>query len=323
MTRTSIGKTAVASDNISFSQDITGIHPDETHLSAPYLKRYLDAKRGFLAAKGRGATIKGVSRQDVAGLPVYVPSLNKQQRIVEILDAADALRTKCRRVVATVETLVGAWFQSLFGDPVVNSMSWDERSVISDLAEVAGGITKGRKIRSSVKLTEVPFLAVVNVQDGRLDLENVKSINASKEEIDRHQLLVDDLLLTEGGDPDKLGRGTLWRGELPLCVHQNHVFRIRVLEKGRILPGFLMALISSGRGRRYFRRAAKQTTGIASINKTQLSEFPLLLPPIELQYVFVAGITSVEYLERKCAERLAMAEALFDSLQATIFEGGH
>jgi type I restriction enzyme S subunit len=60
-----------------------------------------------------------------------------------------------------------------------------------------------------------------------LDLSDVYEIEASEEEIEKLRLRVGDLLLTEGGDADKLGRGTLWRGELPLCIHQNHIFRVR------------------------------------------------------------------------------------------------
>ena len=36
-----------------------------------------------------------------------------------------------------------------------------------------------------------------------------------------------DVLMTEGGDRDKLGRGGIWRGQIQPCVYQNHIFRIR------------------------------------------------------------------------------------------------
>src|SRR5690606_5885451 len=94
-----------------------------------------------------------------------------------------------------------------------------------------------------------------------------------------------DLLLTEGGDPDKLGRGALWKAALNDCIHQNHVFRVRLTSKD-LNPVYLSWLVGSARGKRYFAKQAKQTTGIASINMRQLRGFPLLVPPIALQQRF-------------------------------------
>src|SRR6185312_6918107 len=115
-----------------------------------------------------------------------------------------------------------------------------------------------------------------------LDLSTIKVIPATEDELGRYRLKRGDLLLTEGGDPDKLGLGTLWNEELPVCIHQNHIFRVRVTSTA-IDPLFLNWLVGSQRGKRYFLRSAKQTTGIASINMTQLRRFPLLLPPLTVQ----------------------------------------
>src|SRR5260370_20248201 len=128
------------------------------------------------------------------------------------------------------------------------------------------GNTKGRNINVSPVRT-VPYLAVVNVQDRALDLRQLKTIAATEAEIQRYRLQKDDLLLTEGGDPDKLGRGTLWSGEIDECIHQNHIFRVRLTDS-RFLPVFVNWVVGSERGKRYFLRSAKQTTGIASINLT-------------------------------------------------------
>lgn len=97
---------------------------------------------------------------------------------------------------------------------------------LEELCDLCSGITKGRKIDSTVTV-EVPYMAIANVQDGSLKLDNVKTIVATPEEIHRYRLLPGDLLLTEGGDSDKLGRGAIWNGEITSCIHQNHIFRAR------------------------------------------------------------------------------------------------
>ena len=88
--------------------------------------------------------------------------------------------------------------------------------------------------------------------------------------------------MTEGGDLDKLGRAAIWNGELEYCAHQNHVFRVRP-DRNVVLTDYLRDLAGSEYGKAYFLSVAKRTTGIASINKTQLGGLPVPLAPIELQ----------------------------------------
>ncbi|MEX5322772.1 DUF4145 domain-containing protein [Pseudomonas shirazica] len=76
---------------------------------------------------------------------------------------------------------------------------------------------------------------------------DVQQITVSKRDAEKCLLLEGDILLTEGGDPDKLGRGHVWRGEVEGCLHQNHIFSVRVNDQGRVRPGFLSAIISSPR----------------------------------------------------------------------------
>lgn len=208
----------------------------------------------------------------------------------------------------------------MFGDPATNPKGWPQTTKLGDAAEVAAGVTIGRKLDGK-QTRAVPYLAVLNVQDRRLNLSTVKTTEATAEEIERFRLEKNDLLLTEGGDPDKLGRGTLWDGSVTDCIHQNHVFRVRLADK-RFTPLFLNWLVGSERGKRYFLRSAKQTTGIASINMTQLRAFPLLAPPLELQLSFGERVGRVEVLRKRLAASSSESDALFASLQHRAFRDG-
>jgi type I restriction enzyme S subunit len=241
------------------------------------------------------------------------------RRIAAILDQADALRTKRRAALAQLDALAESIFIDMFGDPATNPKGWPEGHTLGELAEIVSGITKGRRLNGTPTRV-VPYLAVVNVQERALDLSVAKTIAATESEIDKLRLVSGDLLLTEGGDPDKLGRGTLWNDELPECIHQNHIFRVR-LTVGALRPTFLNWLVSSSRGRQYFLRSAKQTTGIASINMTQLRQFPVLLPPTEHQDRFAASLSVVERLKTSHCTSLASLDALFASLQHRAFNG--
>ena len=152
--------------------------------------------------------------------------------------------------------------------------------LLGDIAEIRSGVTLGRNIRG--KTIRLPYLRVANVQDGHLDLSVIKEVEILESEKDKWQLLPGDLLLTEGGDWDKLGRGTVWNGEIPNCIHQNHIFRVRV-NPDEFISEYLSSLISSPYGKSYFQSASKQTTNLASINQRQLKAFTIFKPPKSIQ----------------------------------------
>ncbi len=151
---------------------------------------------------------------------------------------------------------------------------------LEDVAEIQTGLSKcASRVGDFVRL---PYLRVANVQDGRFDLTEVKEIDVPKDAVDRYRVVLGDLLLTEGGDFDKLGRGALWTGAIKECVHQNHIFVVRA--NSSVLDRRFLALQTQGaHGRAYFQSCSKQSTNLASINSTQLKQFPVLLPPLPEQ----------------------------------------
>ncbi|AVT29977.1 restriction endonuclease subunit S [Plantactinospora sp. BC1] len=159
-------------------------------------------------------------------------------------------------------------------------------STLGEIADVVGGVTKDSKRQSDPSFVEVPYLRVANVQRGYLDLTNVATIRVPEEKARSLQLLQGDVLLNEGGDRDKLGRGWIWDGQLPVCIHQNHVFRARV--RGGVLHPKLLAWHANEFGQRWFQRNGLQSVNLASISLSKIKEFPVPLPPLAEQRRIVA-----------------------------------
>ena len=320
-----IGRTAVLRVPATTNQAIVGIIPRRGDIDKLYFRHFLDAASVSLASKGRGVAQNNINSSILRDLEIPIPHKNgkpdlpEQKRIAAILDKADAIRRKLQQSLRLSGDFLRSVFLDMFGDPVTNPKGWDDGSVLGEVAEIVSGVTKGRNLDGK-KTREIPYLAVANVQDKRLNLEAVKSIPATNEEIQKYRLVKNDLLLTEGGDPDKLGRGTLWNDELAECIHQNHIFRVR-LTHPEIHPVFLNWLVGSERGKKYFLRSAKQTTGIASINMTQLRAFPMLIPPFLIQEQFAALIQAVARKTMKLTLQSRAAENLFSSLQQRAFRG--
>ena len=162
-------------------------------------------------------------------------------------------------------------------------------------ATIRAGLTLGKKYEIDAKLVEMPYLRVANVQGEYVDLSDVSSVSVLPEEVEKYSLHKNELLMTEGGDKDKLGRGCVWNGEIDPCLHQNHVFAVATDAK-KLSIHFLSYLTTSGVARSYFEYTAKKTTNLASTNSTIILQFKLPIPSIQEQGDIIC------YLDKCCKQ---------------------
>jgi len=202
---------------------------------------------------------------------------------------------------------------TLFAIP--SSWAW---TTLGELADVVGGVTKDSKRQSDPALPLVPYLRVANVQRGHLDLTEVAQIRVPESTLDRLRLMPGDVLLNEGGDRDKLGRGWVWEGQIEDCIHQNHVFRARITSDA--LDPTLLALFANECGREWFERQASQTVNLASISLTKVKRLPVPVPPQAEQRRILAALE--DHLSRIVAGRrlLTRVVARLSVLSDTIVE---
>jgi type I restriction enzyme S subunit len=264
-------------------------------------------------------TVKHLSAKQVQSVEMPLPPLPEQRRIVDLLSRAEGIVRLRREAERKATELIPALFLDMFGDPATNPKGWDEHR-LGDIAEVVSGVTKGRKFGDR-QTVEVPYLRVANVQAGRLDLSEMKTIEVFPKEVAQLALQHGDVMLTEGGDFDKLGRGALWEHDIPNCIHQNHVFRVR-LNQALARPEFFVIYLQASKAREYFLRSAKRTTNLASINMTQLRALPVVLPPMGTQTKFVERFEAARSIQTQQSTATAKAQAAFDALLAKCFDQG-
>ncbi|HEX5719313.1 MAG TPA: restriction endonuclease subunit S [Thermoanaerobaculia bacterium] len=204
--------------------------------------------------------------------------------------------------------------------PIPGSWAWASLDMIANLK---GGLTKGKKRRHGERLRSVPYLRVANVQRGFLDLRDVLEIDATETEIDELRLRQGDILFIEGGDRDKLGRSAIWEGQLPECIHQNHVFRARLIT-GSLLPG-LVSNYANSNGQAFFFDKARQTTNLASISLSTLASLPMPLIPKEeaarIASVITRSISVLARLEKMVEISLQRLAALEQVILERAFRG--
>ena len=196
-------------------------------------------------------------------------------------------------------------------------------ATLATISELKGGVTKGQRYRTGQTLREVPYLRVANVQRGYLNLKQLSMIETTEQTINLLRLVPGDVLFTEGGDRDKLGRGWIWRGEVDDCIHQNHIFRSRVFSN-TVAPE-MISWWGNSFGQDFFSRVGKQTTNLASINLSVLSQFPVPLPPLAEQQRIVAEVerrlSVIQQAEATVTASLARADRLRQSILKQAFSG--
>jgi len=314
----SIGKLGMPQVPLFTNEAIAALEiRDQNELIPDYLYHALGSA-DLMAGTDRAVMGKTLNKRKLRLIRIPLPPLPEQRRIAAILDKADAVCRKRQNALDLADDFLRSAFLNLFGDPVTNPKGWPVKK-LEDSADIRSGVTKGRKLGDAETIS-VPYMRVANVQDGKLDLSDIKEIEIRPDELEKYRLCEGDLLLTEGGDPDKLGRGAVWAGAIDPCVHQNHIFSVRI-DREVADPYYLSALIGSGYGKRHFLRIGKQTTGIATINKTQLRAFPALLPPVELQQQYAAMVARFEEAFDRLARTLGTHETLARSLTQRAFRG--
>ena len=217
------------------NQHIFKVVFDKCEVNKQYFVFAVKHKLKEMELKTHGATMKHIVKKDFDNTVIPFPTVEKQADIAYILSKIESIVEFRQQELQQLDDLIKARFVEMFGDMYLNSKGWSEAKLES-MADVVSGITKGRKTKSE-DLTEVPYMAVSNVKDGYIDWTTVKTIEATQQEIEQYRLLADDVLMTEGGDPDKVGRGAIIKEPLENCIHQNHIFRVR-LDESVVLPEF-------------------------------------------------------------------------------------
>lgn len=244
-------------------------------------------------ARSTGVSYPAINASELVGIPVPVPPLPEQTQIAAFLDREtakiDALVAEQRRLME----LLKEKRQAVISHAVTRGLNpeapmkpsgvewlgdvpghW-EVIALKRVADVQTGVAKGKDNGPRTTIA-VPYLRVANVQDGYLDLETVATMDIPAEDLPRYALKPGDVLMNEGGDFDKLGRGHVWDGQIDPCITQNHVFAVR---PRKVASAWLNAITSSDFAQFYFMTRSKQSTNLASISSTNLMELPVILPP--------------------------------------------
>ena len=292
-------------DNLVCGYHVALLKPNKSVVDPVYLCKQLGRAEsaGYFARYAAGSTRYGLPMGAMMRAPIALAPLAQQKKIAAVLSTIDTAIEQTEALIGKYQHIKTGLMHDLFTRGVLPTgqlrplreqapelyqetaigwipTEWRLRP-LGEMANIVSGVTLGAK-RGPTDSIDAPYLRVANVQDGYLDLSEIKRVRISPITLEQLRLEPGDVLMNEGGDFDKLGRGAVWQGEIENCIHQNHVFRVRC-NPNTLLPDYLSYYSESAFGKKYFVMSSKQSTNLASINSTQLKAYPIALPPLTEQ----------------------------------------
>lgn len=218
------------------------------------------------------------------------PDKDVQEKLLVAVQKASEVESLLDKVSASSEKVYHAVLTDIFKKGI-DDPSWS-RCALGACSTIQSGIAISAAREFDQVSYETPYLRVANVYDGALDLSEVKKVKVTTAMQERYKVEKGDVLIAEGGDFDKVGRGHIWSDEVPGAIHQNHLFAVR-LDKAKLLPEFFNYMKSSFIGVKYFLGVAQRTTNLATINSAQLKKFPCVFPSVEEQRKIVTELDAI------------------------------
>ncbi|QKJ63332.1 restriction endonuclease subunit S [Flavobacterium sp. M31R6] len=323
----SIGNFAIVNFEPRFAiKNVALIKFKNSSLSSKYFIHYIKSNEftSQIEKQSKGGTQKFVTLKILRSIQIPLPPLPQQQKIANILDAADELRQNDKALLAKYDELKQALFLDMFGDPVNNPKGWE----VIKLKEISTKIHSGNtpKGGSEVYVEEgITFFRSQNVWKNRLVYEDIAFIDqATHDKMMKSSLKHKDILMTKTGrintENSSLGRAAIYLGEDDKANVNGHVYLIRL--KKDIINEFVLHILTTKEYRGHIRSVCVGGIDKRQLNKDHLENFPIINPPIELQNQFTKIVAQIEEQKAIVQKSLEKSEELFNSLLQKAFKGG-
>lgn len=259
-----------------------------------------------------GTTRLKLTQGSMDTMPVPIPPLTEQQRIVNRIESLfaklDESKQKAQDALDSFETRKAAILHKAFTGELtaqwrkerdVGMESWETHELV-ECFEIVSGIQKTPA--RSPKDNPVPYLAVANVYRDKIDLSDIRYFEVTPEELEKLKLQDKDILIVEGnGSGNEIGRCAMWHNELPLCIHQNHIIRMRN-KTADVLPEYVLYYLNSQAGKSVMQERAKTTAGLFNLSAGKVKTIPLPFASLDEQIEIVRILDDLLVKEQQAKE---------------------
>lgn len=316
-----VGKAApaLADFNGGFGAFCKVLRPN-SKVDPAYLAQFLKTPeyRRRASALAAGININNLRNEHLDEMPLPLPPLPEQRRIAEILDQAEALRTKRRVGLAHFARLSEALFVGRFGDPAANPKQWPTTTV-GQLATRFSDGPFGSNLKSSHYTDAgVRVIRLQNIGVGEfLDHDRAFISEAHFEKLKKHECRPGDVLVGTLGDPNL--RACIQPEWLKSALNKADCVQLRCDERVSTAV-YVCALLNHPSTERMAHDLILGQTRLR-VSMGRLRGLRVPLPPLGFQQEFAREVAALRQLESKQSASLTSLDRLFASLQQRAFRG--
>ena len=267
----------------------------------------------YICNKQYGSATNYIRYNNLADFKIASLTEKEQQRIVNILDKADEIRTKKKLANEKLDEFLKSTFIDMFGDPEFNNKNW-EKVVIRDVVK---DVKYGTSSKAGLTGT-YPILRMGNLTyNGAIVLDDLKYIDLKESEIDKYTVHKGDILFNRTNSKELVGKTAVYRGTNTVAFAG---YLVRVRTNNLAHYEFLSAFMNSSYMKKKLQMKCKNIVGMANINAQEFQDFDIYLPPIDLQNKFAQIVQKVEAQKEKNQKVIEQMDNLFNSLMQQAFK---
>ena len=285
---------------------------DKTFLDVQYLYFFMDKYLETLRSQSIGGVIKYIKLGNLTEADIFIPSIERQREIVQILRKSRELISLRKQQLAKLDELVKARFVEMFGTFPTNPFRWSTGKIQDVVSDVRYGSS-----RPAVEGGKYPYLRMNNITySGELDLHDTKRIDIPDSELDKCTVRRGDVLFNRTNSKELVGKTCVYNRDESMVL-AGFVIRVRVNE--RIRPEVLSVFLNMDFSKRMLIGMCKTAIGQANINAKELQNIDLYMPPIELQDQFVTLKNKIDQQKQTVQQSLEKLELLKKALMQEYF----
>ena len=294
------------------NQRVAKLFPKKDVLNK-YLYHYMNKLQDTIYNKALGCAQPNISPKEIGELEIYLPNINEQKAIVEVLDKAQELIDKRKKQIEALDELVKSKFIEMFGDPVQNPLGWQLKPFLD-----SGNCKNGMNFSATETGVELQYLGVGDFKDlSKIeDVNNLGKVSLNKMPSTEYLLQDGDIVFVRSnGNKALVGRClAVYPNGIP-TTYSGFCIRYRKTDKSLEIP-YLLQVLKTDSMRK---NMAGIGANIQNLNQQILGELMIPIPPIELQNQFADFVKQVDKLKFEMEKSLKELEDNFNSLMEKAF----
>ena len=250
-----------------------------------------------------GAVVPKLTQASLSKIPIHIPPLAEQERIVAELDLLSSIIEKKKAQLKELDQLAQSIFYDMFGDPITNEKGWE----VKKLSEISlGKLSYGSGASSIPFNDDVRYIRITDINDNGELNEDTVSPNVFDE---KYLLNEGDILFARSGAT--VGKTYCHKNKYGKCIYAGYLIRL-IPNKEIVNPLYVFGYTKTSYYMEFVKKA-QNAVAQPNINAKQYGDLQICVPPLSLQQEFAEKVEAIERQKSLIQQSIVETQTLFDS----------